>query len=71
MDANINQKTQTKTGRKKKMEEFREDVTSKFMLRLWENSQFMNFSWEINVLKHAEKYKGKNTVVPSWHNSGI
>lgn len=52
------------------MEAFREDVTSKFMLRLWENSQFMNFSWEINVLKHAGKYKGKITVVPSWHNSG-
>ena len=63
------------------MEEFKEDVTPKSMLRLWENSQFMTFSQEINALKHSEKYKGKNIVAPhgiiqacegkciSWHPS--
>lgn len=51
------------------MEEFKGDATPKFILRLWEHRQLMNFSHEINVFKHSLKYKGKNSVVPSWHNS--
>ena len=65
------------------MEEFKEDVTPKSMspMRLWENSQFMTFSQEINAFKHSEKYKRKNIVAPhgimqayegkfiSWHQS--
>lgn len=52
-------------------EEFKEDVTPKFILRLWENSQLMNCSHKINAHLHSQKYTGENTVVPSWHNSGI